>query len=136
MLNILLLIAIDILLIIAAIIYIMDKNTQQNEKNLDNIKRFTDMKLRESIRLIKASAPQPQPKPAEESFSDKINRILHLSGLPPVGFFLRMNNTNKEDYYNKRDALGRFVKANGEQEGYIKPNIKGRDAHGRFKKVS
>jgi hypothetical protein len=134
MLNILILIAIDILLIIAAIIYIMDKNAQRHARNLNILKEFTNMKLRESIRLIKASAPQP--KPAEKSFSDKVDRILHLSGLPPVGFFLRMNNTNKEDYYNKRDALGRFVKANGEQEGYIKPNIKGRDAHGRFKKVS
>ena len=135
MLNILLLIAIDILLIIAAIIYIMDKNTQQNEKNLDNIKRFTDMKLRESIRLIKASAPQPQPKPAEESFSDKINRILQ-SSLPDMSFLLNMNKANQKEYYDKRDSLGRFVKANGEQEGYIKPNIKGRDGHGRFKKVS
>ena len=136
MLNILLLIAINILLIIAAIIYIMDKNAQQNEKNLDNIKRFTDMKLRESIRLIKASAPQPQPKPAEESFSDKINRILHLSGLPLMGFLLNMNKADQKEYYDKRDSLGRFVKANSEQEGYIKPNIKGRDGHGRFKKVS
>ena len=135
MLNILLLIAIDILLIIAAIIYIMDKNTQQNEKNLDNIKRFTDMKLRESIRLIKASAPQPQPKPAEESFSDKINRILQ-SSLPGMSFLLNMNKANQKEYYDKRDSHGRFVKANGEQEGYIKPNIKGRDGHGRFKKVS
>ena len=135
MLNILLLIAIDILLIIAAIIYIMDKNTQQNEKNLDNIKRFTDMKLRESIRLIKASAPQPQPKPAEESFSDKINRILQ-SSLPGMSFLLNMNKANQKEYYDKRDSLGRFVKANSEQEGHIKPNSKGRDGHDRFKKVS
>ena len=135
MLNILLLIAIDILLIIAAIIYIMDKNAQQHEKNLDNIKRFTDMKLRESIRLIKASAPQPQPKPAEESFSDKINRILQ-SSLPDMGFLLDMNKANQKEYYDKRDSLGRFVKANSEQEGHIKPNSKGRDGHGRFKKVS
>ena len=135
MLNILLLIAIDILLIIAAIIYIMDKNTQQNEKNLDNIKRFTDMKLRESIRLIKASAPQPQPKPAEESFSDKINRILQ-SSLPDMSFLLNMNKANQKEYYDKRDSLGRFVKANSEQEGHIKPNSKGRDGHDRFKKVS
>ena len=136
MLNILLLIAIDILLIIAAIIYIMDKNAQRHARNLNILKEFTNMKLRESIRLIKASASQPQPKPAEESFSDKVDRILHLSGLPPVGFFLNMNKANQKEYYNKRDSLGRFVKANSEQEGHIKPNIKGRDGHGRFKKVS